>query len=89
MFCAGIAQAETCAQKISRLEKQIKRQPPPDAGETLPETTAAKLHRQPTAASVEQATRQSDADTLYDARLLEADGNEKGCLDKIRPLERK
>ena len=88
LFCVGTAQAETCAQKISRLEKRIKRVP--DAGgDPLPESTAAKLHRQPTAESVAKALRQSDADTLDDARLLDAEGKEKACLAKIKPLERK
>ena len=89
VFWVGVAQAGTCAQKIARLEKQIKRQPAAEAGESLPESTAAKMHRQPTVESVGQAMKQSDADTLDDAKLLDADGNEKGCLEKIRPLERK
>jgi hypothetical protein len=86
----GAAQAETCAQKIARLEKKIQRTPA-DAvpGATLPETTAAKLHHQPTAASVSQAVSQSDADLLDDARLLDAEGKEKECLAKLKPFGRK
>jgi len=86
LFCVGVAQAETCAQKIAQLEKRIKRTPEP-GGAMLPESTAAKLHHQPTAESVGQAIRQSDADTLDDARLLDAEGKEKECLAKIKPLE--
>ena len=88
LFCVGVAQAETCAQKISRLEKRIQRTPEA-GGDFLAESTAAKLHRQPTAESVAQALRQSDADTLDDARLLEAEGKEKACLEKVKPLEKK
>ena len=90
LFCAGVAQAETCAHKISRLEKRIHRDPDATTpAESLPETTAAKLHHQPTATSVGQAIQRSDADTLDDARLLDAEGKEKACLEKLRPLERK
>ncbi|MBB4196579.1 hypothetical protein CCR94_00755 [Rhodoblastus sphagnicola] len=89
LFCAGAAQAETCAQKISRLEKRIHREPANAApGAFLPESTDAKLHHQPTAASVGEALQRSDADTLDDARLLDAEGKERACLAKLRPLER-
>jgi len=84
----GAAQAETCAQKISRLEKIIKRTPEP-GGASLPESNFATMHRQPTAESVGNAMRQSDADTLDAARLLDAEGKEKECLATIKPLEQK
>lgn len=86
IFCVGVAQADTCAQKIAQLEKRIKRAPEP-GGAPLPETTFATMHRQPTQESVEKAMRQSDADALDDARLLNAEGKEKECLAKIKPLE--
>jgi hypothetical protein len=86
VFCVGVAQAETCAQKIAQLEKRIKRNPEP-GGATLPESTFATMHRQPTQETVANAMRQSDADTLDDARLLNAEGKEKECLAKIKPLE--
>jgi hypothetical protein len=88
LACAATAQAaETCAQKIARLEKRIHREAPTAAG-SLPESVSAKLHRQPTVASVANADRQSDADTLDDARLLDAEGKEKACLDKLKQLGR-
>ena len=88
LLVGAAAQAETCAQKISRLAKTIHREPP-TAAESLPETTDAKLHHQPTVGSVNQALRQSDADALDDARLLDAEGKEKECLAKLKPLEGK
>lgn len=89
-LCAGAVQAESCAQKISRLEKRIHREPAAATtpGVSLPESTDAKLHHQPTMKSVAKAKQQSDADTLDDARLLDAEGKEKACRDKIKPLEK-
>jgi len=87
-LCAGAVQAETCAQKISRLEKRIHREPATTSGVSLPESTDAKLHHQPTMESIAKAKQQSDADTLDDARLLDAEGKEKACRSKIKPLER-
>jgi hypothetical protein len=91
VVCAAAAQAETCARKISRLETRIHREPATaaTAAESLPETTDAKLHHQPTAASVGKALQQSDEDALDDARLLDAEGKEKACLEKLKPLESK
>jgi hypothetical protein len=91
LVSAQAVEAETCGEKIARLQKVIKRTPASEdtPGVALPESTDAKLHHQPTVASVDKAIRQSDADLLDDARLLDAQGDETACLKKIRPLERR
>jgi hypothetical protein len=91
LFFSQAAQAETCGEKIARLQQVIAHRPasqdPP--GADLPETTDAKLHHQPTVASVDKALRESDSDALDAARLLDAEGKEKACLEKLKPLERR
>jgi mono/diheme cytochrome c family protein len=83
--------AESCDTKITRLEHQLSekgalQQPVGSA----PESSAARLHRQPTAQSLKQARRQAETNVetmLAFARQLDADGLNAECLATLQRLE--
>jgi mono/diheme cytochrome c family protein len=83
--------AEPCLAKITRLERQLS-----EKGElqqpvgSVPESSAARLHRQPTPQSLKQARREAQANvdtTLAFARQLDADGLNAECLAMLQRLE--
>ena len=94
---AGVAQASPCAERIAALQSRYDQlqaagaaEPAPDAPDaTAPESTAAKLHRQPTAASVAHAETKADTEAedkaahfqieIEQARAAEDSGDVKTC----------
>lgn len=82
--CAQTALANTCGDDITSLEKSIAAHPLDTL--TAPQSIAAKLHHQPTPASVshakEEAQRHVDM-LLREARRLMANGDDAGCLAKV------
>jgi hypothetical protein len=84
--CAS--RAETCSAGIARWEAKLAKARAEGAPAIeAPESTAATLHRQPTAASIANAEAEANAkagETLEQAKKLQADGKEREC---VRPLD--
>jgi hypothetical protein len=90
VLCAGLAlnaesaHAGACADQIAKLESTLQRsEVHGDARLTAPQSIDAKLHHQPTPASVEQARQAAQSSTyklLAQARDLDAKGEQSACL---------
>jgi hypothetical protein len=84
------AQIGTCREEIAQLDGIIGHAattPSDEPGAT--ETEAARMHRQPTAASVagaEAQSREQARATLAQARTLDGQGKETECRETLRPL---
>ena len=91
-----VAQAGPCTKRISQIEAQIRAQgaqtPGGVEGANAPQSIGARLHRQPTAQSVEAAQSKANADAmaaLDRARKADADGKVGECtkaLDQAKQL---
>ncbi len=87
---SAVAQATTCGAEIARIEAlliqaQANRQVVPSAAES----TAARLHHQPTPATVGKAATEAEdklAATLATARKLDSAGKESECLAVLRDI---
>jgi len=91
----SVTQPESCGAEIARVELLMsKARSGGQAVGSAPESSAARLHRQPTLKSVEQATLEAEknVDTaLAFARELEAEGLHAECtamLQRIQPSSR-
>lgn len=84
---AGSAQAGPCTDQIAQFEKSVQRSGKNlEAGPTAPTSTAAKLHRQPTAQSVKEAKEAAQsrfADLLARAKDLDAKGDRAACMQAL------
>jgi len=77
----GAASTTSCGREIEKYE-QIMRQARADGRSSNPESTAARLHRQPTPGSVAQAEQTAREDieaVLVSARKLDAAGKQDEC----------
>jgi hypothetical protein len=66
LVIAGVAEASPCSEKVAALKARFQAEHPsgaatPGTEADAPETTAAKLHRQPTEASVANAEGKADS----------------------------
>jgi hypothetical protein len=80
------AQAISCKEEIARAEDQL-RQAEPQV--TLPESTDAKLHRQPTQETVAKAEAEGENDlkaALARARKLDKEGKDSECVAALDRL---
>jgi hypothetical protein len=81
-----VAHAASCREQIARAEAQL-RQGEPQA--TLPESTAAKLHHQPTPETVEKAQTEADNElkaALARARKLDSEGKDSECVAALEKV---
>jgi hypothetical protein len=85
------AHASTCITEIARLEAALggpaNRS---DGAVTAPESLAAKLHRQPTPASVNEAKQAAQSrvgQLLAQAEDLDASGRTAKCLEVVREVK--
>jgi hypothetical protein len=100
---AGAAQASPCSEKIAALQSRYETAkaagvvtPGPDA--TAPETTSAKLHRQPTVGSVAHAEAKADTEAdqreahfqikMDEARAAENSGDARTCEAAVAEAEK-
>jgi len=84
------AQSATCREEIAELDGiigQAATKPVDEPAAT--ETEAARMHRQPTAASVagaEAQSREQAQATLAQARILDKQGKEAECRETLKPI---
>ena len=84
------AETNTCREEIAQLDGIIGQAATTPADEPAStETAAARMHRQPTAASVAGAEAQSRDQAraaLARARILDKQGKEAECRETLRPI---
>ena len=99
---ASSASASPCADKIAKLQARFDASAPaaanPIGGATAPESDAAKLHHQPTAATAGDASGSPDSETtlkrarfqndLFNAQAAEHSGDVKGCEAAVAAAEK-
>lgn len=90
LLCPATGQATTCGAEIARIEALLNqaranRQVVPSAAES----TAARLHHQPTPATVGKATTEAEeklAAALATARTLDSAGKDAECLAALKDV---
>jgi hypothetical protein len=82
------AYAGPCGNEIAKIE-DVMRDPGPNIGPTNPQSIGARLHRQPTPASVARAEKRADSryiEAMARARALDAE-NDPHCISAVREIK--
>lgn len=88
LICPTIAHATMCDAQITRAQRVLREA---QSSVTLPQSTSAQLHRQPTPQSVANADSEAKlklTTALAQAEKLNSQGKDKECLavlDKVLP----
>src|SRR5262249_5985174 len=87
----ALARSDACSDEIAQLEASIQSMRQPAPKPTLPQTTGAKLHHQPTPESVrraEEAAQLRFAFALARAKVLSAHGETAECMQALAKAKR-